>query len=155
MTIVHLVPATRAHVKELAANMSEADEDEVFAAVGLRPLAALERIMAGSRDPMTALADGAVAAMYGVESPSLLHPVGVPWLLSTDLTEKHWAKTARLSRQWVNDQRQRYDLLVNFVDARHYKALKWLGWLGFTILPPEPYGPYGMPFHRFELRSNV
>lgn len=153
MTVVELVPATWAHVEELAANISEADEDEVFAAVGLRPLAALERIMAGSRDPMTALADGQVAAMYGVESANLLHPVGVPWLLSTDLTEKHWAKTARLSRQWVRYQRQRYDLLVNFVDARHIKAIKWLEWLGFTILPPEPYGPYGLPFSRFELLS--
>lgn len=153
MTIVELVPATQEHVEELARTMRQADRDEVWGAVGLEPLAALERTMAVARDPMTALADGRVAAMYGVESPSLLSPIGVPWLLSSDLMGKHWTKAGRLSKQWVEEQRQKYDLLVNYVDQRHDKAVKWLLWLGFTLHDPEPYGPFGMMFRRFEMRA--
>jgi hypothetical protein len=153
MTVVEMVPSTWEHAAELALNIRQADADEVWAAAGRKPLEAVEAIMRVSRDPMVALADGRVAAFYGVEMDHVFSPVAVPWLLSTDLMGQHWAAAARLSRKWVQYQRQRYDLLFNYVDVRHIDAIKWLIWLGFSLSEPAPYGPFKMPFRRFEIRS--
>jgi hypothetical protein len=39
--------------------------------------------------------------------------------------------------------------VVNYVDARNVKAVKWFRWLGFAVSEPVPYGPAGVLFHRF------
>jgi hypothetical protein len=39
--------------------------------------------------------------------------------------------------------------VVNYVDARNVRAVKWFKWLGFEVSEPEPFGLNGELFHRF------
>lgn len=148
---VELVPATREHAIELAFNMSPADVEEVYASTGYSPGKAMRITIEVSRDPVAALVDGRVACMLGIEIPHTLSRQGAPWLLSTPLMAENWVPAARESYRWLHRERVKYDLLANYVDVRHLKAIKWLRFLGFKILEPAPFGPFGMPFHRFEM----
>ena len=53
----------------------------------------------------------------------------------------------------MKDITKDYSLLINFVDARHGVAIRWLKWLGFKVFPAKPFGPDKLPFHRFEMRT--
>ena len=93
--------------------------------------------------------------MFGVAPRDILGGVGSPWLLGTGDVERHAITFLRLNRQYVLRMLDIFPHLVNFVDARHTVAIRWLKWLGFKFAPgPVPYGMRGMPFYRFEMKKN-
>ena len=51
----------------------------------------------------------------------------------------------------VDGWRQEFPYMFNYVDVRHKEAIRWLKWLGFTLNEPTPYGPFGLPFHKFHM----
>ena len=79
--------------------------------------------------------------------------MGVPWLLATDELESCARPFLRRSRKAVKEMMNGYSVLRNYVDARNTVAIRWLGWIGFKILPAEPFGADGLPFHPFEMRA--
>jgi hypothetical protein len=79
---------------------------------------------------------------------------GVVWLTGTDLINDAPIEFLRLSRLVLEEMLQVYGHLWNYADSRHTKALQWLQWLGFDIYEPILIGPYGFPFHFFELRRS-
>lgn len=148
-----LVPATADHAAELAQTMRQADVDEVWAATGMRPLEGLLESLGATSDPRTGLIDGEVACMCGIVSPSVLSTTGVPWLLSSNKVDSAGLSFAKGCKAYFKGYTRDFDLLVNFVDARHEQAIRWLKWLGFTIHPAEPFGPFSMDFHKIEMRK--
>lgn len=146
-----IVTASPADLDFIAANMSQADADEVWATAGVLPWEALEASARVSRDTFVGRANGAPVCAFGVGQRTLLDDVGVPWLLGTPEIRKHARAFLTLSKEWVTREAERYSRLENWVDARHTRAVKWLKWLGFTLEPAVPYGPYKMPFHRFHM----
>lgn len=145
-----LVPTTEEHIHYLAENMRQPDIDEVWAAARISPLEGLQQSVASTAKPITGLINGEVACLYGLGSPTILSTIGVPWLLTSHVVDKHPLAFLRGCRQYFEEQTRGFDILVNFVDARHTAAKHWIRWLGFTIHPAEPYGPFGYPFHKFE-----
>lgn len=133
----------------LAPRMREADRNEVAASHGLSPIGALVNSVVASREPMAALADGEVMALFGICE---CRDFAMPWLMGATGIERFHVPFLRRSRAWVQEAHRRYPLLMNWVDARNKASIRWLGWLGFTIYDPEPYGLEGRPFHRFEMR---
>jgi hypothetical protein len=142
--------ATPADAVDLAPRLRRADVDEVWAASGSGPNDALLRaVEAGS---WAGTVDGEVEAIFGTHPMTLLGDVGCIYLLGSDAIERHARPFLRMSRRYVQAVRQDYGVLMNWVDARNAASVRWLRWLGFAIMSPAPFGPFGLPFHRFEMR---
>ncbi len=96
---------------------------------------------------------GKYACLIGVGQVSIMGNVGAPWFLTTDVMETTAARRALLkwSPRFVADFLGKYDNLVNYVDARYYRALRWLKWLGFTIGEVEASPITGQPFRRVSM----
>lgn len=155
---VEIVPATTEHAYELAPRMRAAEVDEVCASGRHTPLGALLAGLEVSDLRFTALFDGQVACMWGVvpmRRSSLVGRIGAVWLLTSDLVEQHpktfWKHCRReLARLFGPGG---YDLLVNAIDARHDKAVRWARRLGFPLEDAAAFGAEQLPFHWFRVRK--
>jgi hypothetical protein len=146
-----IVTATIEHACALCPRVREADIEE-FHATGMTVDAVLSDGLKVSTYAWAGLIDGEVACIFGVASPSVLSGEGVPWMVGSDLLDLHAHAFLRRSRRVVSHMLSLYDHLENYVDSRNTRAVHWLRWLGFTLHAPEPHGPQGVPFHRFEMR---
>ena len=153
MVEYEVTKTTLGHVLELSENVSDEDAQEAWAAGHVIPIEALLLGMEASRDTRTFLADGEVMCIYGVGQIELVD-VGVPWMLSSRSLSKHYRYFARASAACMAEQQKTWTQLVNYVDARNARAIRWLSWLGFEIEEPRGYGPDDLPFHRFSWRSS-
>lgn len=144
--------ATLEDAESIACYAREADVRELWACAKTTPLAAMVKGMRVSPDAWTWLVDGVPVCMFGVAPYSILGGGGCPWLIGTHEIDSHAWLFLRNSKDGILGLLAQWDHLHNWVDARNTKAIKWLKFLGFTIHPAEPYGPFGLPFHHFEMR---
>ena len=141
-------------VEELIENLRACDRLEVESSVGCALWA--DVIRAGARSSLyskTALADGKLANMFGVSSVNFVQGIGSPWMLATPEFDRHPRAVIRHCRNYIAPMLALFPHLINHVDARNVRNVAWLRWLGFEISEPEPHGPYGVPFHKFEMRA--
>jgi hypothetical protein len=89
------------------------------------------------------------AAMFGIVDYGDYNFV---WAVFTRAIERHPIAFLRESKRLADSFDRE---VVNYVDARNLKAVKWFQWLGFEVSDPEPYGPKGLLFHRFTNRSGL
>jgi len=150
-----LRPATMADAAKMAPHLRPADQLELAALSNRSHETTLRLSVAVSDDPLSAVTadSGELVAMLGVGRPGLLSTTGIPWMLGTPTLEKLGRQIMELSAEKVGAWRREYPLLVNHVYAEHQHSIRWLKWLGFTLHPAAPYGPFGNPFHKFEMRS--
>ena len=94
---------------------------------------------------------GEPTALLGVAPVLKCAGVGVPWMLCSDLADQFPKVMMRDSKIKVREMHTDYPHLINNVDVRNVKAVRWLRRLGFTLLPPEPMGRNGELFHRFTM----
>lgn len=151
MTQYAIQPATLDHVIAMTPHVRQADRDEIGAASGKDIATALRESFELSEMCWAGLVDGEVACLFGCGSVTVTSLIGVPWLIGTDLVERHAKAFLRRNRPMVAQMRERWPHLVNWVDVRNTKAIAWLEWLGFTMHDPAPYGVAGRLFRRFEL----
>ncbi len=152
MTEYAIVEGTLEHAEELAANMRQADLDEIWALGHSLPMDSLKAALAGAGPVFTGLADGRVMCMFGVGHASLVSRVGIPWMLTSYEIEKHGKQFLVFSRRYIERcVKPDFDYLYNLVDERNTVAVEWLRWLGFKIHDPQPAGPDQQPFHLFTL----
>lgn len=149
-----IVPATIKHAKQMAPRLRDSDIEEIWAAGMLLPEQALRSGVACSTHCWTGTVDGEPACMFGVVPASMMSGIGVPWMLGTDLVEEHATAFLRRNKRYVKHMLTAYNHLVNYVDDRNVKAIAWLKWLGFTMSEPQPFGALGLPFRRFEMRTD-
>lgn len=148
-----IVPARRAHVGLIAPYIRKDDIAELASLTSLPVDGILEQHVGRSMEAYTAMADGVPFCIFGVAQATFFSEEAVPWLLTSVELEKHKKAFLIGSRLFVKEVLKTYPLLVNHVDARYTKALRWAKWLGFTVFPAAPYGIAGEPFHRIELRA--
>lgn len=149
MTKIEVVPTTPEHIRECVAHIRDKDRAEVWAASGRNP----EDVLTSGLDhgAHTVFADGKVALIYGLQVSSPITKVGCPWMLTTTEVEKHKKLFLVLTRRMIQHWNKEHRLLFNYVDSRYTEAVRWLKWVGFTVHPAEPFGPFGVPFHRFDM----
>lgn len=147
---IEVVPVTGKHIKRVAANMRPCDVAEIWGSNRWTPRQALEAGMRSAAMARTALVNGEPACIFGVTPASLLTGVGTPWMLATPKLHRIERAFVRLSRPVVDSMQALFPLLVNYVDNRNASTLRWLAWLGFELGEPEPYGPDGLPFRKFQ-----
>jgi hypothetical protein len=147
-----IVPLSADHLPWLASQMSEEDRAEC-AAMGLGPYRALKLGL-----------DLSVTAWCGMKMPEqrplcafgvlplegLLGEVGAPWFLSTPELRRYAVRFLKDCDEYLKRCLDIFPTLVEMVDARHTRGIKWVKWLGFTLSGPIPWGPFGLPHYRAE-----
>jgi hypothetical protein len=147
MPHVEVRKATLADAEVLAPKLREADVIEVRRSAGYAPLEALVRsVVASEGRALTLLFDGEIAAMGGLATPGLIAHIGVPWLLTSDLVERHPVTFFRLAKAAVEHWSKECPTLFQFVDEEHVSARRFLTHLGFTIHKPVIHGVARAPF---------
>ena len=156
-----IVEATDEHILAMEQGIRDLDKQEIWAATHLP----VDKALLDSNHPdygewsesFTALIDGEVMAMFGVVCVHTGGPngnIGMPWLIGTQALNRYPVTFVKTSK-WVLEQLQEtYQYLGNFVDCRYGGAMDWLELLGFELHNPEPVGPGGELFSRFEWRAN-
>lgn len=140
-----------AHVHYISDHLRAEDFNEVFASTGESPHHAvllgwnmsLRRWIIFNKHNVPV----AVLGVYGANV--LFGDVGIPWLLGTYGLDEMKRFFMMMSRVLMEEMTQRFKLLINFVDARYERAVRWLKWCGFTIEAAAPHGALGLPFHKF------
>lgn len=130
----------------LVATLRPADRDEVTAMHGENIRQAVYDSVRQSTKLWAFDEDGALAMLLGVAP--YLPGVGVPWALGTVAISPRSLIT--IGRDYLPKIQALYPILVNYVDARNEKSLRWLAHIGFTIREPVLMGIERRPFHRFD-----
>lgn len=151
MAEVRIVESLPEHIPAIVEAIRTEDLAECEAAGAPSVADALHRGIRESTLCWTSLVDGEPATIGGVSAVTLLGDIGIPWMLATTRIDRVPRQVLVEGRRHVGYMLERYSQLSNWVDARNQRAVRWLARLGFRIHEPQPYGPYGMPFHRFTM----
>jgi hypothetical protein len=134
----------------LTPRLRKADVDECEALFGKGSVShAVSSTFQHSLLRYTVRLDGVPIAMFGVAAESMLSGVGHPWMFGTPAIYKQRRALIKEGERYIADMLRLFPKLENIVDARNTKSIAWLRRLGFEILPAEPAGASGLPFHRF------
>lgn len=147
-----MVPAKREDIDVIAANARQSDIDELYATGRVTPREAMEWGFDHSVRCWTGYLGEEPVCMFGVAPTYWSHVTGAAWMVGTTRIDRHPKAFLKGSRAAMVEMLSLYPLLVNFVDCRHTKAIKWLEKLGATFQDPQPYGVLGLPFLFFEIR---
>lgn len=162
---IEVIPATLEHAQLLAPAMRQSDVAEVSASGGFDPLQAVLASMRLSEESHSAMLDDQVLAIWGVtpmtkEAKRSVRlagsvKVGAVWMLASHLVDRHPALFLRCCKPEVKRLMSRWDALVNAIDCRNERALRWARWLGFEIGAPLPFGVLQLPFRLITLRRDA
>lgn len=150
-----IVLASQELIDKMKGRLRHSDELECGASCGKRGDDAMQESYNLSEACWVGISNGLPVCVFGVVRTSILSNTGVPWLLATPEFEEEGLDIVRASKTYASLMRKHFRLLVNFVDARQEKSIKWLRWLGFTIEPSQPYGVAGLPFHKFWMKGDL
>lgn len=147
-------PPTLADVRTMAEHMRKDDARELQASSCASAERSLYLCLHRSPHRWAMDVDGKLGLLGGISIHSLVTGVGSPWLMGTTELERVPGALTRVALRYRDLAIGLYPELVNYVDVRNRRAIKWLKRLGFTVhQDPIPYGPYRMPFYKFEMRS--
>jgi hypothetical protein len=142
-----LRPAEISDVHVLARTLRDGDRLEMTS-LGLSPVMALRRAFRGAIIRRTAIIDGEIAAMWGMEG-AMLGPVGYPWMLTAPPVERVPIAFLREARKGVCEMLRLKNRLEGHVAADYTCACRFLEVVGFRLGEPEPKGPHGIKFRSF------
>lgn len=149
---VQFRPVTHDDLLHLHNNMRKADWDEVEAATG----DVMGALLTGAKTSNwleACIIDGELACIFGLAPlHGLLGRLAAPWMLGTPVIDRNRSVLISESKRYRDRMLSEYPHLLNCVDARNKKSIRWLRWLGFTIHPAKPYGEAQLPFHLFEMK---
>lgn len=151
MAKAEVLPFEAEDIEIVLPAVRQADIDEIEEALGIEMREALADCQSGSCKASKIVVDGEIVAVFGDAVYSLLGSVGVPWLISTSHVEKHPKAFLKVCKPEVADMLTRHSHLINYVDVRNTRAIRWLEWLGFQMGDPEPYGFKRYPFRKFTM----
>lgn len=151
MNKIRFVLASERDAFYIAGHLRQADQDELKASLG--DDVDIEKVLC---DAVKTSGDLCWTALDESQTPVMLFgasritdEIGSPWLLGTSDMSKYKKALVRDMKRYIARGHDRYAILMNRIDARNTKTIKWLECLGFQIEEPIPHGPYDMPFHLF------
>ena len=149
MADIQFVRPTVEMVEAIAADMRQADIDEVWAAGHKTPLEALVDGWKVSKYATIAMNGDEPACMFGLVPRDLLSGTGIIWMLGTNATFKYRREYLKRTPAVIDEMLTICPRLCNMVHSKNINSIRWLKWLGFTIEDPVKYGPDDELFHRF------
>jgi hypothetical protein len=154
-TEVRRTPATVEDAIILGQALRGADRAEVVAATGLDPADVVIWSVERSEECWAVWFDGELGCIYGASglSESILEGSRADaWCLTTPVIEEHARAFWEACYAWIPELLQRWDVIENWIDTRHVKAIRWAEKLGFRLETPKPFGPEGVLFQHFTCR---
>ena len=148
-----VVPTELEHIEELSHTMRPADVRECWAANHYSPYDALKHSLYYTDRSFTGLYDNSVMCIWGVGKIAYLSKEGIPWMLTSNLVDTHYREFLRRGCGLIEDMKKEAVVLINMVDTRNRKSIRWLKWLGFEIHPAVPFGPDNMLFNPFIMEN--
>lgn len=148
-----VLPGDIAYVAE---RLRAADREEVRAVragISMRDALAESVLRSSHYETAVAVDGNEPIAIRGVAPVALLGGVGAPWMLATERAFLFPRALVVEGRRYVGQMLAVYPHLVNYVDARNLRSVRWLAAIGFKIHEAAPFGEAGLPFHRFEMRA--
>jgi len=97
----------------------------------------MAKFVSGSRCTFVGYADGKVACVYGLITPTLLSDRAHMWLLTTDLVNEHKFIFVRHSQVVIEAVLENYNQIVGETSIKDEKALRWMKWLGADFEYPS------------------
>lgn len=153
--MIQWVKPTVALVKSIAADMRQADAEEVWASNHHTPIESMMKGWELSDVSTIAIDDnGEPLVMIGLVKRDMLTGSGVVWMLGADRAMKHKKEFFRQTKPIINEMLTICPRLCNMVHSKNTNSILWLKWLGFTIDEPIPHGPDDELFHRFHLERS-
>lgn len=141
---------TMADMEEIARLMRAEDRREVTGLWGEgNLLEAVQACLSTSVCAYICKYKGKPLAAFGVRADPIIPRVGVIWMLATTETARHKIYTGKWTRRGIRAFLNDWDYLYNYVDAGNDQTIAWLKWIGAKVYPPEPFGLYGVPYHKF------
>lgn len=140
-------------IEYIAANARPTDAAELYASLGTNDVHhALRLSLAASDDAVVWVnAYGEPVGVQGVGTVSLLYNIGCPWLVGTPRLNEYRRAFISVGQLYTGEMLEHFATLTNYVDVRNRKSVAWLQRLGYQMAAPEPYGPLGLPFHKFQI----
>lgn len=155
MALVSIEKATMAHAGYIAANIRPEDAAEIWASSMQTPLQAMLTGLKYSDEVLVGLVNNQPVCMWGVAGDSFIGKVGIPWMVATKQLDDYAKIFIRRCRAGLLEITKNYDTLVNYVDARNVKTIRWLKYMGFKFeTPAEAGGFFKLPFYKFTMRRN-
>lgn len=149
-TGVSVVPASKEHVKHIAANLRSADKTEIEF-LGSKSDQGMTRGLSYDDESYTVLTkDKTPCAMFGVGA--LDKDEGYIWMLGTDEIYDYKSDFIRFSRPWIKKITTKYPKYSNMVHSENHFSLRWLMWCGATLVHPVDVN--GATFYKFTIYNN-
>lgn len=152
--MIEFVKPTVELVESIAADMRQADVDEVWASNHHTPLESLMKGWQLSNLSTVVVYDNEPLVMIGVVKRDMLTGSGVVWMLGANRALKYRKEFLRQTKPVIDEMLTIYPRLCNMVHNKNTDSIRWLKWLGFTIDDPIPHGPDDELFHRFHLERS-
>lgn len=138
-------------IERVAADMRQADIDEVWASHHHTPIQALMQGWEVSDISLIAVCDDEPVLMLGLVKRDLLTGTGVVWLLGANKGMKYKRELLRQGKLIIDEMLTICPRLCNMVHSKNTVSIRWLKYSGFTIDDPIPHGPDNDLFHQFHL----
>jgi hypothetical protein len=151
--MIEWVKPTVEMIESIAADMRQADAEEVWASHHHTPLQSLMGGWETSDVSTVAMCDGEPLVMIGLVKRDILSGSGVIWMLGANRSLKHKKEFFRQTKPIINEMLTICPRLCNMVHSKNTISIVWLRWLGFTIDDPIQHGPDDELFHKFHLEG--
>jgi hypothetical protein len=140
-------PAIAKDIVPLARNIRPEDAREI-AVFGHTPAYGFGFGWELSDPAYTVTLEGRPVAMFGVV-PLSAPGHGIVWFLGTPDLEKpvNRIRFLRESSKWVDNLMEKYEKIINYVDARNVLHISWLKWLKFEFMDEKEFN--GVRFYGF------
>jgi len=151
---VKFIKPTRELVEAIAADMRQADIDEVWASNHYTPAEAMLSSWKASDRSMIVTVNNEPCVMIGLVIRDILSGGGIPWLLGTENALKYKRYFLTQVPDVIDEMLTICPRLYNYVHAKNKISVNWLKRIGFIIDEPVPFGCDNELFHRFHLERN-
>lgn len=138
-------------IESIAADMRQADIDEVWASNHHTPLESLMKGWKLSDLSTIAMCDDEPLVIIGLVKRDILTGSGVVWMLGANRAMNYRKEFLKQTKPVINEMLNVCPRLCNMVHSKNKNSMRWLKLLGFTIDDPIKYGPDDELFHRFHL----
>ena len=149
---VKFIKPTDELIQAIAADMRQADVDEIWASNHYTPIDGLMESWKVSDYSAVVVINNEPCVMVGLVIANILGGVGVPWLMGSNAIMKYKSSFMRYGPELIEQMLDVCPKLVNYVHVKNKASVRWLKQVGFKFDDPVPYGAEQELFHRFHLQ---